>query len=341
MWLWMLSALLFFVGLTFVAQEVPVFESFWGFRHRRKGLLRVVSSLRELEETLMAGLVPDHRRWEQLRDLEEPWGRLSADNLGELRSSGGALLPTIQRLRALAEAHGLALEEAQSKSAQAFVQAGVCAVLVPVVGVFLYLLLPGVQQNQTTWALACGLALGMMLAGVGWLLRLSEAARWGGLPPAHRSWVLTSQCAGERFLALVRTGTPADLSWAKMGQFLNSESPALGMRWGGSIWDSPRVEFVGKAEELIVIAGLSIKKAVQVSLMEGRPCLDRVESVLEGLRHNLKSQVEREISLLGTYALQPLFICVAPSILGLLAFALWLSALDSTSGAWGDALGPF
>ena len=50
--------------------------------------------------------------------------------------------------------------------------------------------------------------------------------------------------------------------------------------------------------------------------MEGRPCLERAEAALLGLRQDMKAQVERELSLLPTRALKPLFIFVAPSLFG-------------------------
>ncbi len=289
----------------------------------------------------MAGLVPDPRRWAQLKKLEKPWGRLASESLEDLRSSGGALLPTLHRLRALAEDHGVALEDAQAKTAQALVQSLVCAFLVPFVGVVLYLLLPAIQQNSKLWGLACAGALGWMAQGVFWMLRVAESARWGGLTPVHRTWVLSSLCAGERLLALVRLGMPPDLAWTRASEFLANETPDLAQAWGCSVWETPQVQFFGRAEEIIVVAGHSIRKAALVALMEGRPCLERVEAVLRGLRVSMKTQVERELSLVGTHALKPLFLCIAPSILGLLFFALWLTGVDSIGDAPGVSLATF
>ncbi|MGZ3707838.1 MAG: hypothetical protein ACXWPM_03265, partial [Bdellovibrionota bacterium] len=73
-------------------------------------------------------------------------------------------------------------------------------------------------------------------------------------------------------------------------------------------------------------AGRAIRKAVQVSLMEGRPCAERVESALQALRSEIQAWVDRELALLGTRSLKPLFLCVAPALLGLMAFGLYLGA---------------
>jgi hypothetical protein len=76
-------------------------------------------------------------------------------------------------------------------------------------------------------------------------------------------------------------------------------------------------------------AGTSIRKVIQVSLMEGRPCTERVESALQALRQDISAQIERELSLLATRALKPLFCCVAPALLGFLAMGLYLGWVEA------------
>ena len=100
-------------------------------------------------------------------------------------------------------------------------------------------MLPGVSDSPWIWLSLCGVAL--IVAGVGgvWLLSMAEDARWAGLPKDARSWILASQCAGERFLALVRAGSPADLAWTKACELLSSEAPTLALAWGQSIWKAP------------------------------------------------------------------------------------------------------
>ncbi len=334
--LWVLSSFLWLRGVRWLLREVDFLGVLLGASQSRKQLSQVVGLLRELEETLMTGLVPDVTCWDRLKQLAKPWDRLAYESLTELKASGAAVLPTLRRLRALAEEQTCAWEDAQVKTAQAWMQALVCAFLVPIVGVALYVLLPTLQEKVGMWGVACGGALGLMAVGAVWMLQLADTARWGGLGLAQRSWLLSSFCAGERLLALVRLGVPPDLAWVKMGDFLHKETPDLARAWGGSIWEVPRAHPRGRAEEILISAGQSIRKTAQVSIMEGRPCLDRVESILYGLRSSMKAQIERELSLVGTHALKPLFLCVAPSILGLLFFALWLTGLDSLgSDFWG------
>jgi hypothetical protein len=244
----------------------------------------------------------------------------------------------LQRFRALAEEHEFSLNQARSRSSQAFAQAFACSLLVPILGGALYLLLPSIEARSTLWLGLCSLALFFTLIATLWLFQLVATARWGGLKGAKRLWVLASQCAGERFLALVRAGTPPDLAWGGICDFLGKETPDLALSWGYSIWESAEVnedknmKKSKRAEQVIVHAGFAIKKAVQVSLMEGRPCVPRVETALLALRQGIQAQVERELTLLGTEALKPLFVFVAPALMGLLASGIWIAAQEITGG---------
>jgi Na+/proline symporter len=238
----------------------------------------------------------------------------------------------LKRLRSLADHHAEVLSEARAKSAQAMGQVLVCALLVPVFGGALYLLLPGVSEHPLLWSLFCVIAVLFSGCGALWLLSMTKAARWAGLSLSQRSWVLSAQCMGERVLALVRSGNPPDLAWTRGVELLSSDSPELALRWGYSVFESGSKQGSGGGAQagaspavlLIVDTGASIRKAIQVSLMEGRPCTDRVESLLLAFRQELRTLIDRELGLLATRALKPLFLFVAPSILGLLGLGVWL-----------------
>jgi hypothetical protein len=262
------------------------------------------------------------------------WGPLIYQSLTELRSSGGALLPTLRRLRNLADEHQISLMDAKAKASQAMAQALVCSFLVPLFGTVLYFLLPGVSDHPYRWGTACLSSMVVALLGAAWLLHLSSNARWGGLLAQQRCWVLTSQCAGERFLALVRSGTPSDLAWTRACELLISEAPSLAAQWGSSVWSqSEKIPLSLNASARVLIeTGGALKKAVQLSLMEGRPCTERVESALLALRQELRAQVDRELQLLGTRALKPLFICVAPSVMMLMGVGAWMTWVQVSAG---------
>ena len=326
--LWVLAVFFLFASLRLLSQGFSWASGAGGFSRQVKTVQRVVSVFQEMEDTLLTGLALGEECWKALSRVAEPWRTLALDSLKHLRDSGSALLPTLKRLRVLAEEQRVALIDARAKSAQALAQAVACASLVPLLGGSLYFLLPGVQQAWRCWGLACGWAFLMTIFASTWLFRLAEEARWGGIPFARRVWVLAAHCAGERFLALIRSGVPPDVAWMQSIAFLKQNSPDLSWVWGHSVWESP-LEGTGKpAERVIMNAGTSIRKAIHVSLMEGRPCAERVESVLLALRHDMKAQVERELAILSTRALKPLFFCVAPALLGLLTYGLWLAATD-------------
>jgi hypothetical protein len=287
----------------------------------------VFHRMQELEELLAAGIVPPAEKWEALRELRAPWGSLAHESVRELRASGGAMLPTLRRLKGLADAQMRALVEARAKSAQALAQAMSCAGLVPAFAAALYFLLPAVREAQVQWFLACGFALACAGAAALWMLAMTEDARWAGLTRAQRPWIFAAQCAGERFLAVVRAGQPADLAWASAAQLLALEAPGLALAWGQSVWAAGETApaHASVAARCLIQAGDSIKKAVQLGMMEGRPCLDRVEGVLDTLRHEIRTATDQQLAVLTTKTLRPLFALVAPSVLGLLAFGLYLS----------------
>jgi hypothetical protein len=332
MLIWSFCFLCLFLALGLLVPNILMLERFFGFQRETISLSKVISLLQEFQELLESGVVPSQQRWVALQKLPSPWGGLAFESLQELRSQGGSLVPTLRRIRTLAEEQRATLKEARARSSQALAQAFVCAGLVPLFGCALYYLLPGVSERFWVWSLACVCALALSAGGGLWLLGIADAARWGGLELLHRPWILAAQCAGERFLALLRSGVPADLAWTRSCELLAGQAPELAMIWGHSVWSSSEVSMIGR---VVVIAetGSAIKKAIHVSLMEGRSCMERVEGLLMAFRKDFRAQVERELTLLSTRALKPLFICVAPALIGLLALGLFLG-WEQAMGDW-------
>jgi hypothetical protein len=122
-----LALLLLFLSLHSLWPELEGVVDLGSSGRVRTGLARSSSLFRELEECLAAGLLPGPERWEQVRSLPEPWGRLAHESLGELRSRGGQVLPTLKRLRALTDAQTEDLLEGNGRSASAMAQALTCA----------------------------------------------------------------------------------------------------------------------------------------------------------------------------------------------------------------------
>lgn len=287
----------------------------------------------EIEETLASGMIPVDEKWQKLRTLEEPWNRLSFDCLMQLRSEGAAVVPTLKRFRELARRHFDSLGEARARSSQAIAQAGVCFALVPIFSFVLRFLLPDVESAGGVWwfVTAFATALGV-LSGL-WIWKMAESARWGGLQKNEQTWMLDSMVFGERLLALLRLGRAPDRAWSESIPLLPAE---LRTAWGSDPWNTERegVEIAPpkNLKEALEQSGSAYKKAIQASLWDGQPCSERIESVVSGLRSEIRAYQERELQLLGTRALKPLFLLTAPGLLSLLGFALFLSVSSAIGG---------
>jgi hypothetical protein len=341
MLLWTFCFLCLLLGVRELSRGFDLRDGAGYGRAELRGLHATAATLQGLAESLEAGVVPEPEAWARLAELPRPWGPLIDQSVRHLRSQGGAILPTLRRLRALAEQHLATLREARARSAQALAQALVCAALVPVFALSLYFILPGVSARATEWALAGAGAAGLAGFGALWLLRLADEARWGGLRGVARAEPLILLAAGERLLALVCGGLPPDLAWTEAWSLIQTEAPELAPAWGGTLWMDPEegatasdvTEGAARSlREALRLAPPALRRAIQASLVEGRPCRERIEAALSGLRLELRARIEREIGLLGARSLQPLFLCVAPALLGLLLYGLWLG-WESTA-AW-------
>lgn len=298
------------------------------------GLREVRTLLLEFQEMFQAGLLPEKERWSRLKTLGPPWGRLVGETLFDLRSRGAAVLPTIKRLREFAVHLETFTLESRAQAAQAQGQALICAALVPFFGLALYGLLPEVRDAPVMWLFICVGSVLVAATGAFWMIQLADSARWAGLSPSKRKWVLFSLGVGERLLALIRSGLPPDLAWKEVIAFLEAEVPDYARFWPASIWvqNLPDLQASptlcgreSRAVRLLQAIGEALKKSVHVSLLDGKPCLERIECELDSLRREYRSVVETSLKQLPNQALKPLFICVAPAVMGLLAMGVWFS----------------
>lgn len=340
MWIWTLTVISCFAAIKAIYYALaPTLQELLCPGEARS-LREVSSRLHDLQENLLAGISPSPEIWQSIRKLDAPWGELAAKNLQDLRDRGASLVPSLRRLRSLAEEHQTLISQARSKSAQSLGQAGVCAFLIPIMGVTLYWLLPELQNQTWIWILLCLLATGWTAVGALWMFKLSEKARWGGLPKNQRHWILSVNCSGERLLALIRSGVPADLAWNGAIDVLNTHSPQLAEDWGIQLWEKKETPLSNKlnipgCRTALSTLGVALKQTLVISLMDGKPCTERLESALTSFRAEIQNRTEHALALLPNQTLKPLFICVAPSAFGLLASGTALS-LISESGLWGS-----
>lgn len=281
--------------------------------------------IKDLKESLLCGDLPSNESWNRVGLIPNPWGPLAHESLSELRENGLPVLPTLERIEGLLRDQIQASAQAKARIAQAWGQAIVCGSFVPGVALALYWLLPGVSELGKIWWFCVSLALLLNLLGILWLVSLCEKARWAGLDSTHRAWWPFVLCFGERVLALLRSGVPPDLAWTRaMPQLARGASPLV-VKWGADFWTVSTPLASPRGSEMLALIeqwGSPLREGLQRSLVEGRSCSDRVESALTALKQDWEARVDRELGLLGNRALQPLFLCVAPSVLGLLGVGL-------------------
>jgi len=329
---WTLTFLSFLTGLGVLLRGLATRARSLLLASEEKLLEKLDSTLAEIQARLESGLVPRQALWDELAVYREPWGTLCSQSLQELRQGGGSVLPTLKRLRELARSQREQMRSARARASQALSQAVVGAALVPLMSALLYTLLPGVAESGWVWWLGTGFAFGAAGVGALWLLSIADDARWGGLPREQRPWVLEASVGGERFLAVLRSGTPPDIAWSRVCDGIRIRAAGLAEVWGYQLYsDLPDLP-LEMQPKLFRDCGEAIRRSVQTSLMEGRPCAERVEQVVESFRKQWRDQVERELGLLGTRALKPLFVCVAPALLGLLGLGMAIALDQAMTG---------
>jgi hypothetical protein len=285
-----------------------------------------VQVLKDLRETLASGQLPVAEDWHQVSEIPAPWGALSQESLHELRESGLPVLPTLERLETLLREQVTARSDARARSAQSWAQAVVSACLVPIVSVMLYFLFPGVSELGLTWWLVSAVALILSVTAMVWMLRMCDQARWADLKKKDRAAWPAALCFGERLLSSLRAGIPADLAWVRALPTLSGHAPKLALAWGTEFWAgaplAPTPVFpLSTTFQHFEQWGIQLREGMQKSVIEGRPCGEKLEASLMALKQEWSARVERELGLLATRALKPLFLLVAPGILSLMAFA--------------------
>lgn len=331
MWMWTLSLVLIFFGIRELTRNSDQLYEVFRIGKERQNLQAVSLVLREIQESIESGAIPTEQSWDALGKLSSPWGTLARDSLIELRKSGSSILPTLRRLSQLAGRCEKQLMSSRARAFQAIAQAGVCGGLVPILGAILYWILPGVRESFGLWVSFCLCFMGTASVGVIWMLSLADSARWGGLSPERRHWVLWTQVAIERFLALLRSGHPPDIAWAETTTALQKHIPDLKDSWAVSVWEeggSPwKRRSLSAMEKGMHEFGQSVRKTIQVSLLEGTACGERIERLAQAQSLELQTRVDQGLQVLPTQVLKPLFILVAPSVFGVMASAMYLTWL--------------
>ncbi len=313
----------------------PVLRQLGSVFGQPRAVLRLRESavqLRVLEEMLTSGIIPPETEWRKISGFPDPWNRVLKDSLRELREQGAPVLPTLARVRRTLQEQAEFLLESRVRSAQALHQAALAVSLVPGFGLVLHFSLPGVREAGGTFALLA--LVSFLLASLAFFSILSSAdrARYGNLRPEHREWWVLIHSTMERILALISSGSPPDLAWRRALEELYRSDRSLAHAWGTQVWD-PFGEAGAPAgndcKRLILGLGVEMRRSIQTSLIEGRGCLDRLESIHSACLTELRMTVRRELELLPNRCLKPLFLFVLPGVMLLLAGGLWISMKDA------------
>ncbi len=328
MTLWTLT----FIFLIFGFSELkPLFFQFKNFLLQSQAILklkRAIHHLHFLQEQLESGLVPETHAWAELKTFPAPWGLLIYQSVMELRNQGAAVLPTLSRMRRTLEEQIELIQESKAKSAQALGQAVAGMIMIPLFAAVLYFLLPGMEENQKEFMMTFIFSLFLGSLSFVWMLSMIDQARFGNLKREKRFWLVSVNASLERLMALISTGLPPDLAWKKMYEELAIQDRALALEWKSQIWDgdlSTGFQTGNECEILVINLGNEVKRSIQTSLIEGRGCLERIESIHRTFIVELRMKIERELNLLPNRCLKPLFVCILPAVFILLLVSISLS----------------
>lgn len=328
MFLWIIALFLFFYAISGLTKS---FQSKFGalnFNTQIKNSNEVIVLIQNFEDQLNSGLAPSDEQWEVLQTLKGFWKNFVYSTVIEIRESGASLLPSLKRIRLLAEnlkSQGL---KAKAQSAQSLMQAVVCLVLSPILSYFLYLMVPELSQFQKEWIFISVISFVICLIGFFWILKLADQASWGGISKTYRDDFVLAQVFVERLVSLIESGLASDTAWTKSVEELSESSRGLSLSYGASIWTEVSKKSYPK---LLTQLGINLKKAIQYSLLEGHSSVGKLELAIEAFRIEFKTKVEEALNSLPTHSLKPLFICVAPSLLiliGSLMGMIWLSSIE-------------
>ena len=314
----LLSLLLLFRFLKLIAPSVKNLED-------QRSLIQW---LQKCEEKLISGFPLEREDFEG-ELLRRPEYRFISEWIDELRSTGQALLPTLRGLRDAVTFVNRILIFSQTKVSPTRLQAKVSLGLVLFIAVVLYYLLEGPGENLRIWISATVLA--GILGGMCflWVEALVISTLWkGSQSEAEKQW-FSYFLFPERLIGAVQIGNSLDEAWLKSVQSLSQGWKGgfpieLLSLWAKTLPLNRRNEGEGGKNSFELKLLEDLKAVLQHSLYQGTPVLERVEVWKSQTRIQFEAELSRRLETLPHRCLQPLYLCVAPAVLGLLGTGLWL-----------------
>jgi Flp pilus assembly protein TadB len=169
---------------------------------------------------------------------------------------------------------------------------------------------------------------GWGVIGYFWMLRMSAQAQWGGLAPEQRAWIFYPAQVGTALVSELQGGVPGDLAWSEVYRRMSLEDRTFAARMGSTLWSAPSV--VRSRPGMLEILERAIEDQRRIlahAVLEGRSSAESLERLLDQVQEEIRGELSRGIRRLGTRALLPLFLCVAPGFFILLAGAILLGGV--------------
>jgi hypothetical protein len=232
----------------------------------------------------------------------------------QMRQRGAPILPTLEQQIQQMEYEQESKRLSDQKSAPARSQAILLSLMIFVFGVSLFFMVPEIQSELGIWVFVVLVAQVLSLLGTFWILRLADEATRAGLTYTEWSenqgflvWMNTLE-------ALIASGVSPDRAWLEALDLVESETQGrLRLFLPSSPWFRSSEQSASPHRLHSIIVGLS--QSIQVALMEGRPCLERIQSQAKDFRAQLRFLVLQELELLQTRTLKPLFLTLFPAMM--------------------------
>ena len=324
MFLWVFAAILFFISIYLLAPFIYPYTKF-GFKKSNEieVFKKLVNILGDLEASLQNGVLPSESDWNKLGDLGE-WGLWVKKNIMDIRERGLEIIPSVNRFKKFfSDQHKMQLN-AISKSAQSFVSALLSAFLLPILSATIYFLSPEVSKFTSIWIFLTMVFFIWNFMGVLWIIRITNVARWGGINnQKHQRWIIEVPMFIQKLISSINAGEPLDLAWHSSCKDLSIRQKELAYSWGSELWGEgvKNINTYDSHSKEIFQLGLNLKRTLQASLVEGVSVIDRIDQISSTLGSLTESSIERELNLIQTRSLKPLFLFIAPSCIGLLISA--------------------
>ena len=267
----------------------------------------------EYEQRLKSGLALQIR----VLDVGVDW----QEQLVRLQERGGKLVPFLERTRTCSDSMADGWRDVRVKLAPAQAQAWALALFVPAAWVGLLVLIPELESRIWTWRAAGAAACVWAMLGFRFLSHAAQRAARGGTAKGSLIDVSSKLLWPETLLGEIACGLPPDLAWQTALRASGVVGEAAHFWTEGGL---PAAR-TGGLERLSLAALEEARRVCWFSLLEGKPCFDRIENLGEELRKDHFAAVRREIEVLQTRALLPLFVFFAPALAGLLAAALFIT----------------